>query len=122
MDPRRLILAPALGVAMIAASAGCGGAAPPTRAQTDALAAVRAAEAVGAQQTPQAAYHLELAREELRQAESLIGNGKMDEASGALVRAKADADLATALSHEARTRERAEEVRRRIEALERQHQ
>ncbi|AKF09533.1 Hypothetical protein DB32_006682 [Sandaracinus amylolyticus] len=116
------MVVPALGAILITAAAGCGGAPPPTRAQAEAVAAVRSAEAVGAQEEPQAAYHLELAREQVRSAEQLIDRGRTQEAGGALMRAKADADLALALSHEADTREQAATVREQVESLQREHQ
>ncbi|MBN8613939.1 MAG: hypothetical protein J0L92_25300, partial [Deltaproteobacteria bacterium] len=61
-------------------AAGCGGSPPPTRAQTDAVAAVRSAEALEADQTPAAAYQLELARGQVREADTLIRRGDMDRA------------------------------------------
>ncbi|WP_236519560.1 DUF4398 domain-containing protein [Sandaracinus amylolyticus] len=112
---------PVLGTILITAAAGCGGAPPPTRAQAEAIAAVRSAEAIGAQEQPQAAYHLELAREQVRSAERLIQDGRMQEAGGALMRAKADADLASALTNEADTRNQAAEVREQVETLEQEH-
>lgn len=119
MHVSRLAAGPALGALVALASGGCGGAPPPTRDQTEAVASLRAAEAVGAEQQPQAALHLELAREQLRTAELLIDQGKMNEASGVLMRAKADADLAIALANESRAREQAEQTRGTIESLQR---
>ena len=68
---------------------------------------------------PQASYHLELANEGITQAQRLIEDGKMVDAERVLARAKADAELATALSDEQETRESAEAAREHIEALER---
>lgn len=84
----------------VGAVAGCGSAPPPTHAQTDAVAAVRSAEALGAQSTPAAAYQLELAHGELQQADTMIQHGHMEEATRLLERAKADANLAMALRRE----------------------
>lgn len=122
MDVPRNIAAPALSGLLVIAGlslAGCGGAAPPVRAQSDASAALRAAQEVGAEQTPQAAYHLELAREQIRTADALIERGRMDDASRALMRAKADAELAISLSRESDARRSAEQTRGHIDALER---
>ncbi len=84
--------------------AGCGGAAPPTHAQTDAVAAVRSADELGSTETPLASYQLELARGELQQAEVFIHDGHMQQAQDALESAKADAELAMALRREAQAR------------------
>jgi hypothetical protein len=99
--------------------AGCGGAALPARAQTDAVAAVRSAEALGSTDTPTASYQLELARGELRTADAFIRDGHMEQARASLESAKVDAELAMALRREdqARTaalasREHMEEQRR----------
>lgn len=122
MHALRKIAAPALGGLLAACGlslAGCGGAAPPVRAQSDASAALRAAQEVGAERTPQAAYHVELAREQMRAAETLIERGEMDDASRALMRAKADAELAISLSRESEARQGVEQTRGHIEALER---
>lgn len=122
MHVPRLAAGPALtSLAALAAlaSTACGGPPPPTRAQTDAVASVRAAETVGAEQSPTAALHLQLAREQLEVAEALIDEGKMEDASRVLIRAKADADLAIALANESRAREDAEETRSTMESLER---
>src|SRR5688500_18533994 len=116
------IAARTLSGALVAAAigvAGCGSAPPPTRSQAEALAAIRSAQAVGAAEQPQAAYHLELANERMEQAQRLIADGKMPDAERVLARAKADADLAIALSDEETTRESAEAARAHIEALER---
>jgi hypothetical protein len=97
--------------------AGCGGAAPPTHAQTDAVAAVRSAEALGSEQTPAASYHLELARSELHQAESFIDHGRMQDALSLLERAKADAQLALALRREDQARTAAAEQHAHIDQM-----
>jgi hypothetical protein len=99
------------------ATAGCGGAAPPTSTQTDAVAAVRSAETLGSDQTPAAAYQLELARGELQQADGLIHHGQMDEARRLLERAKADAQLAIALRREDQARSAAMETHEHIDQM-----
>ncbi len=101
----------------VGAMAGCGGAPPPTHAQTDAVAAVRSAEALGAQSTPAAAYQLELAHGELTQADSMIQNGHMEEATRLLERAKADANLAMALRREDEARAAAQTTHSHIDQM-----
>lgn len=89
-----------------------------TRSQADTLAAIRAAETVGAKDTPQSAYHLELARQNLGRAQVFIAAGDFEEAWGTLARAKADAELAISISEREEMRARAEQSRERLEALE----
>ncbi len=110
------------GAALLAlAAGGCGGAAPPTQAKTDTVAAIRAAHEVGAEQQPRAAYHLELAQEQLTRADSLIEQGRMVDAERMLRRAQADAELAIALTREAAVVAEAEHVQRRIRAMRERH-
>lgn len=109
---RTIVIAGAL-----ALSAGCMSAAPPARAKTETTAAIRAAREVGAMSTPRAAYHLELAEEQLTRAEALIQRGRMAEAERMLGRAQADAELALALTREAEIEDEAEELETRITAM-----
>lgn len=122
MEKKRIAAAVLSGTLAVAGTgiAGCGGAPPPTRTQADAQAAVRSAEAVGAAETPQAAYHLALADEQMRTAQQLIRVGRMDAAERVLERAKADAELAVSLAQEDDARQQAEQVRQHIETLERE--
>jgi hypothetical protein len=102
--------------------AACGSAPSPARSQAEALAVIRSAEAVGAQKTPQGAYHLELARQNFERAQIFIAAGDMEEARGTLARAKADAELAISISEQEEIREQAEQSRERLEALERERE
>src|SRR5689334_13207571 len=86
---------------------GCGGAALPVRDQADAVAAVRSARELGAEHTPQAAYHLGLADQQVAQADTLVQQGQNSDAQRLYLRAKADAELAVALEREAIARSRA---------------
>jgi len=115
MLAQRLLPIVALGLV-----AGCGASAVPVAASTDARAAISAAEAVGAETQPQAALHLKMARDQVRQADMLIRDGDNDEARLVLGRAKVDAELALALSREAQMRARAQQAWRQIAELERQ--
>lgn len=109
------------GVAVLAWSiVGCA-ASPPTAAKSDAVAAVRSARELGAEDTPQASYHLGLALEQLRVADDLIERGDMDAAERMLWRAESDAELAIALTREAQTVEEAEKTRQRIRQMREQY-
>ena len=101
--------------------AGCGGAAVPTAARTDATAAVRSAREVGAEQQPQASYYLELADEQIAQAEELIEAGRMQRAELVLRRAEADAELAIALTRTAAVAEQAQQSTERIREMRERH-
>lgn len=82
-------------------SAGCGGSQPPpTERMTSAKASVRAARELGADQVPKAQLHLQLAEEQVRRADKLMDEGKMDHADMMLQRADADARLAMALTRQ----------------------
>jgi hypothetical protein len=76
--------------------AGCaGGRAVNNDASTS---AIRLAEETGASSDPSASYYLDLAKEELENAASLAAKGDKEEAEFMLMRAQADAELATVLS------------------------
>ncbi len=74
---------------------GCGSAAP---SSGGANSAIRGADEVGAESQPQAAYHLQLARDQVAAAERMTANGDDVAAKRMLMRAQADAELAIALA------------------------
>lgn len=86
----------ALSVALVA---GC--ASVPRSQLTDTQAAITAAEALGAQQEPEASLHLKLAREQLDEAQEFIDEGENNRAATVLERAELDAELAMALARKA---------------------
>ena len=79
-----------------------GGACATTPASTakaeSSAAAIRAAEEVGATHTPDAALHLQLAKEQFEHARSLTDPNQKDQAERLRVRAQADAELSLALA------------------------
>lgn len=80
---------------LVAASlAACGGAQLNQTKLTEVQASVRAAEEVGAPDQPQAALHLQLARDEIAKAKKLADDGEDEDAALYLERARADAELA----------------------------
>jgi|GEM_PF-497406 len=111
---RRVNLA-VMGVSFLiaAAIAGCASGPAFSGSASDSKSAIRAAEEAGSLNTPSAAYHLQLAKEELARAEALAAGGEKEQAASLLMRAEADAELAIALSHEqAETTEAAKAVER----------
>lgn len=111
---------PLLGAAIAAAAllVGCATAseAPIERLVTS-QATVRAAEEVGAGQSPRAAFHLRLAKEQLADAKRLINVGKNAEANVLLQRAAADAELSMALTKQVIAMRQAERVKHEVAAL-----
>lgn len=85
--------------AILATASTMGCATAPLRTETS-TSGIRAAEEVGAHQVPQAALHLQLAKEELQKAKNLEANGEHDMAKSMLMRSEADAELAVLLSRE----------------------
>jgi hypothetical protein len=88
----------------------CAAPLPPTQRMESSSAAIRAAEEVGAPKVPEAALHLQLAREQTEHAKALLAKGERDGVKGLLMRAEADADLAVALSREDTSRRQAQEA------------
>lgn len=82
-----------------------------------ATSAMRSAEAVGADQDPQASLHLQLAREGLAEAEKLNAAGDEDRAKSMLARAAADAELALLLSHEQAEKDEADAALKKVTDL-----
>ena len=97
--------------------AACGGAAAPTQKLTSAQATIRGAQEVGAEQNPNAALHLKLARDQVARAQREMANDDNEEAALTLNQAQADADLALALARESSERAQAELAKARIDEL-----
>ena len=96
---KRLSL-PLLSIGFLFIGAGCAaGVSNEKVAATD--SSIRAAEELGAPKVPQAALHLQLAKEENEHAQKFIKDGDPKHAEGQLMRAQADAELALALAREA---------------------
>jgi hypothetical protein len=83
-------------------------------------AAIRAAEEVGANKVPQAALHLQMAKEESDRAMDMISHGERAKAASFLGRAEADADLAVALSRESQEKADAQAAVERVRELKQQ--
>lgn len=92
-----------IGVVVSAAAlgVGCAGAAKPVDQLANTEAAVRAAQELGAEQQPQAELHMTLAREEIQRAHELMKDDENEQAARVLARAKADAELALAITRRA---------------------
>jgi Domain of unknown function (DUF4398) len=107
-------LSPIVGIFLLV---GCGGAAVPQEALTAAKASVSGAEVGGAGADPQAALHLQRAKEQLATAEKLIADGDNEQAAQVIDRATADADLALSLAREAKAKADAQETAEQLNRL-----
>jgi hypothetical protein len=74
---------------------------PPTQQMADVQSANRSAHELGAQNNPKAQLHLKLAEEQFNQAKQAMADDDNQSAERLLVRAKADAELAVALTRDA---------------------
>src|SRR5690242_3236692 len=82
------------------ALAGCGSVAPPEARMASSQAAIRGAREVGAESVPNASLYLKLSEEELGQGKAMMAAGDNAGADLVLRRARADAELALALTRE----------------------
>src|SRR3954447_19823990 len=113
------LLGPLMGVGFLISGAGCAaGVSNEKVAATD--SSIRAAEELGAPRVPQAALHLQLAKEENEHAQKFIKDGDPKQAEGQLMRAQADAELALALAREAPMQVEAQQEADKARALQQQ--
>ncbi len=88
--------------AIVLSVAACASYPKPTESLAASEASLRAAQEFGAQRVPSAALHYQLAKEELEQADKLMKDGENEKADLMLSRARADAELAIALTKQAK--------------------
>ncbi len=79
---------------------GCGATAVPTAKLATAQSAEQSASELGAASQPKAKLHLQLAHEQIAQATVAMKDGDNERATGLLLRAQADAELAIALTRD----------------------
>lgn len=80
---------------------GCAASFPtPTQSLADAQSAERSAAELGAGTQPKAQLHLQLAQEQIAKATVAMKDGDNERANGLLMRARADAELAIALTRD----------------------
>jgi len=99
--------------------AGCGTTkTTPTGVHAEASSAsIRAAEEVGATHTPQAALHLQLAKEQFEAARKMDAPDDRDHADRLLMRSQADAELALALARTENEKAEAQGAVTRVKTL-----
>lgn len=107
-----------VGAGLLLGLAGCASAQKvPTEQLVDSQVSIRQAEAAGAETVPDAAQHLQWAREQTSEARKLLEHNERDKAALYLKRAEADAELALALAREAPARAEADRVLQQVQQL-----
>lgn len=101
-------------ILLSAVASACGSTLSQSKA-TNAQAAVRAAEEVGAPSLPKAALHLQLAKQEIADAQKLSQDGEGERANLVLDRAQVDAELAIQLAQTAREQQEAHEAWNKVQ-------
>jgi hypothetical protein len=89
----------------------------PSLGAEDSAAAIRAAEEVGAAHSPEAALHLQLAKEQFEHARKLTGPEDRSASTRLLLRARADADLSLALTREQSSQLEAQAALEKVKTL-----
>jgi hypothetical protein len=89
----------------------------PSLGAEDSAGAIRAAEEVGAAHNPQAALHLELAKEQFEHSRKLTSEDERPMSTRLLLRARADADLALALTRESNEKLEAQAALEKVKTL-----
>jgi len=109
-------IASLLGITLIA---GCGTVkSTPTGVHAESSSAsIRAAEEVGATHSPEAALHLQLAKEQFEAARKMDNPDDRDHADRLLMRSQADAELALALARTETEKTEAQGAVARVKAL-----
>lgn len=107
-----------VGAGLLLGLAGCAGAQRvPTEQLVDSQVTIRQAEEAGADVVPDAARHLQWAREQTSDASRLLERNERDKAALYLKRAEVDAELALALAREAPARAEADRVLQQVQQL-----
>ena len=100
----------AVPVLLAVALGGCASTPIPADKYANAKASVKTSEELGAEQNPQAALHLKLAKEQLAQAKECLKRGDNDAAKMTLERAEADGDAAFNLARAGKAKVEADKV------------
>jgi pyridoxal biosynthesis lyase PdxS len=106
------------GFAAVCAAAGCASTPLPADQMASAQASIRAAGEVGAHDVPQAALHLQLAKEQVEHAKQLIKQDDNERARYVLARAESDAELALAEARDRAESDQADQALREAQSLE----
>ncbi|NMO18416.1 DUF4398 domain-containing protein [Pyxidicoccus fallax] len=91
----------------------------PNERRVEAEASLKAAEGAGASRVPEAARHLEFARQQIADAERLLVEGEQEAAELRFMQADADADLAHALARSVPIQRQADRAVQQAESIRR---
>jgi hypothetical protein len=95
----------------------CAGFPAPVERLASAEAAARSARELGAAKDPKAAYHLQLADDQLAQGKALLKEEDNKKADLVLLKAAADAELAVALAKEFNAQTEAEKAKDKVKSV-----
>jgi hypothetical protein len=98
-------------------AAGCATVPKPSGELAESEGALRSAQELGAGQLPQAALELKIAQDELAKANDLMKDDHNEEARQSLLRSRADAELALALTRQGKARNEAQGAQDELHAV-----
>jgi hypothetical protein len=104
-------------VGAVLLSAACGQSQVPAQQMAQSQSAIRAASEVGAENQPQAALHLKMAKDREARAEKLSREGDNESAKALLEEAQVDADLALALARKQQAETSSEQAKSQLEGV-----
>lgn len=107
-------------LALSLAATACGGAQLNQARVAEVQSSVSAAEAVGANDQPRAALHLQLARDEMAEARRRADDGDDENANLLLERARIDAQLAMQLAKTEHEQEKARQAWQKIQDMQKE--
>jgi len=97
---------------------GCAGNEVPAKELAETEASIRAAQEVGAEDTPRAALQLKIAQDGLQRAKQLSADDEQEQARLALQEAEVDAELAVLLAKQEKVEATASQAKSRAETME----
>jgi hypothetical protein len=101
------------------AAFGCAGVPRPNDELAQSESALRSAQELGAGSIPQAALELKLSEDELKKARELMKDDNNEAARQTLLRSRADAELALALTRQGQANSAAQGAQKQLEAVQR---
>ena len=122
MRSRKVNIYTCISLTFIVLVAGCATDSSIKKGTESSASAIRAAEELGAYSIPNAAYYLQLAKEEFEHAQNLIDNHKKAQAASMLARANIDAEVAVMLAHEESEKKNANEAIGKVRELQENNQ
>ena len=102
-------------ISVVLLAAACGGSPVPAHQMATSQAAIRAADELGAENHPQAALHLKMARDREARAEKLSREGDNESAKALLEEAQVDAEFALVIARKQQAEQSSEQAKRQLE-------